>query len=165
MFSITAQRLKFLREQKKLSKTEISKLLGISRTAYINYENGKNKPSRKIKELCALYNVSADYILGTDIQNNNSSNSQEATNENKEAILEPTSLNCTISTLQQMFRSEISEDEEKIVFFYRGLSAEEQQDMQYYCQLSEAARRRVNRTIKGEYEDMVKEQKSAQDSG
>ena len=66
---ITAQRLRKLRLDKELSQNEVAKILGISRTAYVKYENGQAKPVRKLKELCALFNVSADYILGSDIQN------------------------------------------------------------------------------------------------
>ena len=71
MSIITAKRLKELREQKGMSKSEVAKYLGISRPSYVNYENGKNNPSRTIDKLCTLFNVSADYILGTDIKDSN----------------------------------------------------------------------------------------------
>lgn len=66
--NITAQRLRELREAKGLSQSEVAKFLGISRPAYVQYETGKTKPSRTIKKLCALFNVTSDYILGTDVE-------------------------------------------------------------------------------------------------
>ena len=68
MSEITGKRLQELREKKGLSKSEVAKLLGISRPSYVNYENGKNNPSRTIDKLCTLFGVSADYILGTDVK-------------------------------------------------------------------------------------------------
>ena len=38
---ITAQRLRKLRLDKELSQNEVAKILGISRTAYVKYENGQ----------------------------------------------------------------------------------------------------------------------------
>lgn len=66
--STIAERLRMLREEKGLSQAEVAKFLGISRPAYVQYETGKTKPSRTIKKLCALFNVSSDYILGTDVE-------------------------------------------------------------------------------------------------
>lgn len=66
--SLTSERLRTLREKKGLSQGEVAKLLGISRPAYVKYETGKSKPVRKIKELCTLFNVSSDYLLGNDIK-------------------------------------------------------------------------------------------------
>ena len=60
----TGQRLKMLREQRGQSQADIAKLLGIGRTTYLKYENGENKPTRKLKELSALFNVTSDYIMG-----------------------------------------------------------------------------------------------------
>ena len=62
--SVTGQRLRLLREERKLSQEAVAKKLGISRTAYNKYENGAIRPVRKLKELADLFGVSADYILG-----------------------------------------------------------------------------------------------------
>lgn len=64
--NITAKRLRELRENKGLSQSEVAKFLGISRPAYVKYETGNSRPVRKLKELCVLFNVSSDYILGTE---------------------------------------------------------------------------------------------------
>lgn len=66
MATITAHRLRALREQKGLSQGDVAKLINVTRTAYAAYETGQNKPTRKLEELSALFGVSADYILGND---------------------------------------------------------------------------------------------------
>jgi repressor LexA len=53
-----------LREETGKSQGEVAKLIGISRPAYVAYETGRSNPSRKVKELSTLFNVSIDYILG-----------------------------------------------------------------------------------------------------
>ena len=62
--SVTGQRLRLLREERKWSQEAVAERLGISRTAYNKYENGAIRPMRKLKELADLFGVSADYILG-----------------------------------------------------------------------------------------------------
>jgi transcriptional regulator with XRE-family HTH domain len=62
----TGARLKKLREAKGLSQEEVAKIIGVGRTTYLKYETGENKPTRKLKELSAFFNVSTDYILGND---------------------------------------------------------------------------------------------------
>ena len=62
--TITGQRLRSLREQRGQSQEEIAKLIGVGRTTYLKYESGENKPTRKLKELSALFNVTSDYIMG-----------------------------------------------------------------------------------------------------
>ena len=71
--NITGERLRQLRENKQLPQGEVAKLIGVARSTYVLYETGKSRPVRKIKELCALFNVTSDYILGND---NNTSNTQ-----------------------------------------------------------------------------------------
>ena len=71
--NITGERLRQLRENKQLPQGEVAKLIGVARPTYVLYETGKSRPVRKIKELCALFNVTSDYILGND---NNTSNTQ-----------------------------------------------------------------------------------------
>ena len=62
--SITGDRLRALRQDTGLSQEEIAKKIGVSRPAYVNYEQGKSRPTRKLKELSALFNVTSDYIMG-----------------------------------------------------------------------------------------------------
>lgn len=58
--------LRGLREDNDLTQTEVAKYLGTSQTMYARYERGANEiPVRHLVSLCRLYNVSADYLLGT----------------------------------------------------------------------------------------------------
>ena len=60
-----AQKLKDLRLEKGLDKSEVSKLLGLSKNAYGNYEAGIREPSLDIlKRICIIFDVSSDYLLG-----------------------------------------------------------------------------------------------------
>lgn len=62
--TITARRLRALREAKGMSQDDVAKYLGITRTAYNKYEAGVIYPVRKVKELATLFHVTTDYILG-----------------------------------------------------------------------------------------------------
>ena len=58
------ERLKQLRTERGYSQEDVAKLIGVGRTTYLKYENGDNKPTRKLKELSALFGVTTDYLLG-----------------------------------------------------------------------------------------------------
>lgn len=64
--TITANRLRLLREEKQMSQKDVAACLGITRAAYNKYERGVSKPVRKLNELSKLFNVSVDYIMGKD---------------------------------------------------------------------------------------------------
>ena len=64
--TVTGDRLRALRQNLGISQEEVAKKLGISRPAYVNYEQGKSQPVRKLKELATLFDVTTDYILGKD---------------------------------------------------------------------------------------------------
>ncbi|WP_303997166.1 helix-turn-helix domain-containing protein [Megamonas hypermegale] len=123
--STIAERIRKLREQKGLSQSEVAKLLGINRTTYVHYETGYSKPTQKLKELCKLFNTTADYIMGTD-----------TTPDNKELNINLPSFKQTESDIQ------LSSEEKKLIHMYR--------------KLDEAAKTRVYRTLKGEYDDKKK---------
>ena len=60
-----AQKLRDLRLEKGLDKSEVSKLLGLSKNAFGNYEAGIREPSLDIlKRICIIFDVSSDYLLG-----------------------------------------------------------------------------------------------------
>ena len=65
--SSVAMKLRMLRVENNLSQTDVAKELGITQQTYSKYEN-LEKPvsidSEVIKKLCALYGISADYLLG-----------------------------------------------------------------------------------------------------
>lgn len=59
------QKLRDLREDADLTQQQVAEVLGTSQTMYARYERGANElPIRHLIRLCALYRVSADYILG-----------------------------------------------------------------------------------------------------
>ena len=63
--SMIADRIKFLREQQKMTQTELSKRLGITRSSVNAWEIGISVPSTQyIVEIAAIFKVSTDYLLG-----------------------------------------------------------------------------------------------------
>lgn len=62
-----AERIKSLREQKKITQTELAKQLGITRSSVNAWELGISIPSTQyIVELAGIFRVSTDYLLGVD---------------------------------------------------------------------------------------------------
>lgn len=60
-------KLKSARIQNNLSRSQVSKLLGISVSTIGFYENNERQPSLSILiKLAALYKVSTDYLLGVE---------------------------------------------------------------------------------------------------
>lgn len=61
-------RLKDLRKQKKISQTELAKILGVAQPTLSGWESGKFQidDTNKIK-LADFFNVSVDYLLGRDV--------------------------------------------------------------------------------------------------
>lgn len=62
--TITSIRLQKLRKARGYSQQDVASLIGVGRTTYLKYENGDNRPTRKLNELARLFNVSTDYLLG-----------------------------------------------------------------------------------------------------
>lgn len=60
----TAARIKELRIKHHLSQNELAQKLGVRRETVAQWERGKNAPSRRLKELSILFDVSTDYLLG-----------------------------------------------------------------------------------------------------
>lgn len=59
------KRLASLRKQAKMRQVDVAAVLGISSTAYLHYENGRNQANyTALIALADLFNVSVDYILG-----------------------------------------------------------------------------------------------------
>ncbi len=58
-------RLRDLREDKDLTQEQLVKILGMHKTTYTNYEQGKREiPFELVIRLAKLYDVSIDYIAG-----------------------------------------------------------------------------------------------------
>ena len=63
-------RLKEIREDKDLLRSDIAKILNVSQVAYSYYEIGKRQlPIDLLKKLAIYYQTSTDYLLGlTDVR-------------------------------------------------------------------------------------------------
>lgn len=62
---IFAERLKELRTDKKISLDRLGKIIGVSDTAILKWEQNKSEPTAvNIKQLAIFFGVSADYLLG-----------------------------------------------------------------------------------------------------
>ena len=62
---ILAKRLVELRAAKKVSRREVSVIIGVVERTYQRYENNERDPDAPIlKKLSDYYDVSADYLLG-----------------------------------------------------------------------------------------------------
>lgn len=61
------EKLKQLRKEKCKTLKEVAKEIGVSVSAYSNYEQGIREPAYEIlKRICMYYEVTADYLLGLD---------------------------------------------------------------------------------------------------
>ena len=60
-----AERIKELREEKGLNKLGLAKLLGVSHTAIMYWENGTKVPSvYSLMEIAKVFGVTLDYLVG-----------------------------------------------------------------------------------------------------
>jgi transcriptional regulator with XRE-family HTH domain len=86
------ERLKSLRNEKKLSQQYMGDLLGITRQAYSKYENNDSEPDiATINKLSAFFNVTTDYLLGKskNSQNELTTTKEDADKEFEEFINDP----------------------------------------------------------------------------
>lgn len=59
------QRIRDLRKQKKMSQSELAKIIGVTQTTIIAWETGKAEPSSSaVANLADYFNVTTDYLLG-----------------------------------------------------------------------------------------------------
>lgn len=62
---ILSTRLKELRAEKKISLDRLGKIIGVSDTAIMKWEQNKSEPTAvNIVQLATYFNVTADYLLG-----------------------------------------------------------------------------------------------------
>ena len=60
-------RLKELRKANRMTQSDVAKIVGIGQSGYSFWESGRSKiDDAGLRKLAALYNVSVDYLLGTD---------------------------------------------------------------------------------------------------
>lgn len=62
---MVADRIRYLREQNRLTQAELAKKLGITRSSVNAWEMGISVPSTQyVVELAGIFKVSTDYLLG-----------------------------------------------------------------------------------------------------
>ncbi len=62
---MVADKIRYLREQNRLTQTELAKKLGITRSSVNAWEMGISVPSTQyVVELAGIFKVSTDYLLG-----------------------------------------------------------------------------------------------------
>lgn len=60
-----SQRMKNLRSKKKLTQSELAKILGVARTTYAMYEQGQREPDYEtLQKIADYFEVTVDYLLG-----------------------------------------------------------------------------------------------------
>lgn len=65
--TMNAQKLKNLRNAKRITQSELAEILGVARTTYANYEQCIWKLDNKtLNKLADYFEVSTDYLLGRD---------------------------------------------------------------------------------------------------
>ncbi len=70
---LLADKIKVLRESKKITQSDLARTLGLSRSAINAWEMGLSIPSTQyIVELAKFFNVSSDYLLNIHEKNSNS---------------------------------------------------------------------------------------------
>lgn len=118
--SSLGQKLKSLRTSHKLSQTDISKLLGITRSQYCCYEIDRVRPkSTEIAVLSKFYNIDESYF-----QSNNE------TEEKNKSISE--FMNVLITKRKLLIEEEkvrdLSQEEQELIILYRILSSHDRQE-------------------------------------
>ena len=99
------KRLKELRENKKLTQSQLSKILNISTSAVGMYEQGRRFPDENLlKNISHFFNVSIDFLLDNNLQEENS--------------------NTTMSGIILKDNIELSSDEKDLIKKYRQLPAD-----------------------------------------
>ena len=59
------EKLKDARTEKGLSQQQVAEAIGVTRSAYSNYEQGIREPDlNTLKKICMFFNISSDYLLG-----------------------------------------------------------------------------------------------------
>lgn len=65
LFTTLGQRLKYLRNKRRLQQWQVADRLGLGRSTYNQYENDKREPDVELlARIAEFYGVSADFLLG-----------------------------------------------------------------------------------------------------
>lgn len=77
---IKGDRLKQIRKAKNLTQTDLGNMIGVKKSVVSLYETEQRNPSiESVIDFVQIFNVSADYILGTDCLIKTFDNNNEAT--------------------------------------------------------------------------------------
>lgn len=107
------ERLKFLRQSKKLLQKDIAEAINVGRTTYLKYENGTTEPSMAILvKLADYFDVSTDYILG---RTNICQNPVTLTRSQKEQEIQQKKITKQEETLLETFRSTTEFGRQRII--------------------------------------------------
>ena len=75
------ERLKIARKKAKLSQEEVAEMINTSRSNISKYETEALEPNiETLKQLCKIYKVSADYIVGLTEENENNNKGNNINN-------------------------------------------------------------------------------------
>ena len=84
MMETFATRIKKLRLERNLSQKQLADELGITRVAVLKWENGENKPSRRLFDLARFFGVSEEYL----IQGQENANAQHPSKSGQDIVSE-----------------------------------------------------------------------------
>lgn len=112
-------RLKLLRKELKKTQTDIANVLGITVSAYGNYELGQREPDNaNLVKLARYFNVSTDYLLGLSDERSP-----------KQSIQQSSNLTSRESQLLSVFNSLSPSEQGEVLGFAKGLANKSQSDV------------------------------------
>lgn len=110
------ERLKLLRKELKKTQSDLANILGITVSAYGNYELGQREPDNaNLVKLARYFNVSTDYLLGL-------------SNERSPQI-QSSSLTARESELLSVFNSLSPSEQGRVLGYAKGLAEKTQSDV------------------------------------
>ncbi len=99
-----AKKLRILRAEYNLTQAEVANRLGITQQTYSKYESGKiNIDSKAIIQICDMYGISSDYLLGIE------KGSQSADGENKPTNVDTVAYTTTEDDIKKIVEKVLSE--------------------------------------------------------
>ena len=120
------ERLKELRKEKKLTQTQVGNYLGITVSAYGNYELGQREPSiDMLLKLADYFGVTVDYLLGRE-----------------------TNTATSVEPLKTKNSSALSEEDEAMLNQYLELSEDSKRAVRYTVDMYERSEAQSNKTKK-----------------
>lgn len=112
-------KLKLLRKELKKTQTDIANVLGITVSAYGNYELGQREPDNaNLVKLARYFNVSTDYLLGLSDERSP-----------KQSIQQSSNLTSRESQLLSVFNSLSPSEQGEVLGFAKGLANKSQSDV------------------------------------